>query len=73
MRYSFALMASTAVAFPFMAPELDSKERLAMMKRTVDEALGKAAVNNAREKRQGLLGGGALGGGLRELSRKSIL
>ena len=73
MRYSFAMMASTAVAFPFMAPELDPSERLAMMKKDVDTALGRAAVNNAREKRQGLLGGGALGGGLRKFSKKSIL
>ena len=71
MRYSLTLMASTAVAFPFMAPELDAKERLATMKRDVDAALGRAAVNNAREKRQGLLGGGALGGGLCESYKTS--
>lgn len=64
MRYSMVLMVSSAFAFPFMAPDLDSRERMDLMKKTTGRILGDAAVRSAKEKRQGLLGGGLLGGGL---------
>ena len=64
MRLLLALSASTAAAFPFMAANLDPHERMNMMRDTTGRILGEAAVRAAKEKRQGLLGGGALGGGL---------
>ncbi|MCJ1333740.1 hypothetical protein MMC10_010440 [Thelotrema lepadinum] len=64
MRYTLALVASTAAAWPFMAPDLNSEKRAALLADTTGRVLGEAAVRSAREKRQGILGGGPLGGGL---------
>ena len=64
MLYTLALVASTAAAWPFMAPDLSPEKRAAMLQDTTGRVLGEAAVRSAREKRQGILGGGPLGGGL---------
>ena len=68
MRYSLALMASVAAAWPFMAPDLGPKERAAMMMDTTGRVLSEAAIRSAKEKRQGIIGGGLLGGGLRMIA-----
>ena len=64
MRYSLALVASTAAAWPFMAPELSPEKRAAMMTDTTGRVLSDAIIRSAKEKRQGIIGGGLLGGGL---------
>ena len=64
MLYTLALMASTVAAWPFMAPDLNPEKRAAMLADTTGRVLGEAAARSAREKRQGILGGGPLGGGL---------
>jgi hypothetical protein len=70
---SLLFLATAASAFPFMAANLPAEERAALLKRTIDESLAKAAVENAVEKRQGLLGGGLLGGGLRKFAQSLAL
>ena len=64
MRWILTLMASTAAAWPFMAPGLDPEARSTMMKDTTARVLSEAAIRSAKEKRQGIVGGGLLGGGL---------
>ena len=78
MKYSLVLLASTAQAFPFMAPGLDAEARTEMIKRTTSETMKKArevgtdyqlgahAVKAAREYAAGKRQLGGIGGGLRQ-------